>query len=399
MYDFDKVIDRRGTSCLKYDFQVERRGRDDLLPLWVADMDFALPEEILEEIKKRITHGIFGYTDPKKEYFDSVIGWFYSHFGWRGRAEWISVTPGVVVAISAAIRALTEEGDAVLIQQPVYYPFSEAILANKRRLVNNQLVYKDGSYSIDFDDFERKLVDERVKLFILCSPHNPVGRVWTEEELKRLGEICLEHGVIVVSDEIHCDFTCGGHRHIMFPSVSPEFENNVVLCTAPSKTFNIAGLHASNIFIPNPSIRSAFRAELDRIGFSQPNIIGLTACQAVYEKGDEWYRQLKEYLAGNLDFIRGYLKEHTPRIRLVEPEGTYLVWLDCSGLGLSVKELQSFVEDKAGLWVDFGSIFGEESGQFIRINTACPRTTLEQAVRQLKEAYGTLAEKNISSAG
>lgn len=387
MYDFDKIIDRRGTSCLKYDFQVERRGRDDLLPLWVADMDFALPEEILEDIKDRVSHGIFGYTDPEKEYFDSVIGWFDSHFGWKGRAEWITVTPGVVVAISIAVRALTDEGDGVLIQQPVYYPFSEAIVLNKRKLVNNQLVYEDGKYSIDFEDFEKKIVDENVKLFILCSPHNPVGRVWTEAELRKMGEICLKHKVIIVSDEIHCDFTYEGHKQIMFPSLGEEFEQNVILCTAPSKTFNIAGLHVSNIFIPNPEIRGKFKGELEAFGFSQPNIMGLVACQAVYSKGDDWYRELKKYIAGNLDFARTYFAENIPEIKLVEPEGTYLIWLDCSKLGLSVEGLESFVEDKAKLWVDFGKIFGRESGQFIRINIACPRATLKQALEQLGQAY------------
>ena len=387
MYDFDKIVDRRGTSCLKYDFQVERRGRDDLLPLWVADMDFALPENILDDINKRVSHGIFGYTDPKMEYFDSVIGWFYSHFGWEGKPEWITVTPGVVVAISVAVRALTKEGEGVLIQQPVYYPFSEAILLNKRKLVNNQLVYENGKYSIDFEDFEKKIVDENVKLFILCSPHNPVGRVWTEEELRKMGEICLKHNVIVVSDEIHCDFTYEGHKHTVFPSLGEEFENNVVFCTAPSKTFNIAGLHVSNIFIPNPEIRKKFKSELEAFGFSQPNVLGLTACQSVYSKCEEWYRELKEYIAGNLDFAREYLAENMPKIRLVEPDGTYLIWLDCEKLGLSVEELESFVEDKAKLWVDFGKIFGKESGQFIRLNIACPRKTLRQALEQLRAAY------------
>ena len=387
MYDFDKIVDRCGTSCLKYDFQVERRGRDDLLPLWVADMDFALPENILDDIKKRVSHGIFGYTDPKKEYFDSVIGWFYSHFGWEGKPEWIMVTPGVVVAISVAVRALTKEGEGVLIQQPVYYPFSEAILLNKRKLVNNQLVYENGKYSIDFEDFEKKIVDENVKLFILCSPHNPVGRVWTEEELRKMGEICLKHNVIIVSDEIHCDFTYEGHKHTVFPSLGEEFENNVVFCTAPSKTFNIAGLHVSNIFIPNPEIRKKFKSELEAFGFSQPNVLGLTACQSVYSKGEEWYRELKEYIAGNLDFAREYFAENMPKIRLVEPDGTYLIWLDCEKLGLSVEELESFVEDKAKLWVDFGKIFGKESGQFIRLNIACPRKTLRQALEQLRAAY------------
>lgn len=387
MYDFDKIVDRRGTSCLKYDFQVERRGRDDLLPLWVADMDFVLPENILDDIQKRVSHGIFGYTDPKREYFDSVIGWFYSHFGWEGKPEWITVTPGVVVAISVAVRALTKEGEGVLIQQPVYYPFSEAILLNKRKLVNNQLVYENGKYSIDFDGFEKKIVDENVKLFILCSPHNPVGRVWTEEELRKMGEICLKHNVIIVSDEIHCDFTYEGHKHTVFPSLGEEFENNVVFCTAPSKTFNIAGLHVSNIFIPNPEIRKKFKSELESFGFSQPNVLGLTACQSVYSKGEEWYTNLKEYIAGNLDFAREYLAKNMPKIQLVEPDGTYLIWLDCEKLGLSVEELESFVEDKAKLWVDFGKIFGKESGQFIRLNIACPRKTLRQALEQLRATY------------
>ena len=276
MYDFDRIVDRRGTSCLKYDFQVERRGR---------------------------------------------------------------------------------------------------------------LVYKDGKYSIDFDDFEKKIVDENVKLFILCSPHNPVGRVWTEDELRRMGEICFKHKVIVVSDEIHCDFTYEGHKHITFPSLGEEFEKNVILCTAPSKTFNIAGLHVSNIFIPNPEIRKQFKGELEAIGFSQPNIMGLVACQAVYTKGDEWYQELKKYIAGNLSIARTFFEENMPKIKLVEPEGTYLIWLDCSKLGLSVEELESFVEDKAKLWVDFGKIFGRESGQFIRINIACPRAVLKQALEQLGQAY------------
>ena len=226
-----------------------------------------------------------------------------------------------------------------------------------------------------------------MKLFILCSPHNPVGRVWTEEELRKMGEICLKHNVIIVSDEIHCDFTYEGHKHTVFPSLGEEFENNVVFCTAPSKTFNIAGLHVSNIFIPNPEIRKKFKSELEAFGFSQPNVLGLTACRSVYSKGEEWYRELKEYIAGNFDFAREYFAENMPKIRLVEPDGTYLIWLDCEKLGLSVEELESFVEDKAKLWVDFGKIFGKESGQFIRLNIACPRKTLRQALEQLRAAY------------
>lgn len=389
-YDFDRVTDRTGTSCLKFDFQKERRGREDLLPLWVADMDFALPEEILAPLKERISHGIFGYTDPKPDYYQTVIDWFFKGFGWKGRPEWITVTPGVVNAIAIAVRSLTKEGDGVLIQQPVYYPFSEVILANNRRLVNSPLVYRNGSYSMDFEDFEQKIAENDVKLFILCSPHNPVGRVWTRQELVRVGEICLKHHVVVAADEIHCDFVYEGHKHICFPSISGEFQENVVLCTAPSKTFNIAGLHVSNIFIPNEGLRERFRKEYEAIGFSQPNIMGLEACKAVYRHGYDWYAELKRYLAKNLDYVKEYIRDNLPQLKLVEPEGTYLIWLDCAGLGLSSKELEAFVEDKAKLWVDFGSIFGRESGQFIRINIACPGKTLAQAFKQLKAAADEL---------
>jgi cystathionine beta-lyase len=386
MTNFDEIIDRKNTNCLKYDFALERKKRDDLLPLWIADMDFRLPEEIISDIQKAVAHGIFGYSDVKRTYFDTLYNWFQNRFDWELKEEWLVKTPGIVFAIALAIKAFTNKGDSVLIQQPVYYPFSECILANNRKLVNNQLAYKDGKYTIDFEDFESKIVNENVKLFLLCSPQNPTGRVWTKDELTRIGEICLKHNVIVLSDEIHCDFVYPGNTHTVFASISEEFAMNSIICTAPSKTFNIAGLQISNIFIPNKTLRDAFREEYDASGYSQLNTLGLVACQSAYSKGEAWLNELKVYLKENLDFVRNFLAENLPEIKLVEPEGTYLIWLDCSGLGLTYKELEKIIIDKAKLWLDGGIIFGKQTALFERINIACPRSILEQALKNLEQA-------------
>lgn len=385
-YNFDEVIDRKGTSSLKYDFGTERKGREDLIPLWVADMDFRLPQEVIVRMQERVAHGIFGYTDPKEDYYQALKGWFARHHNWQIESKWNTVTPGVVYAISTAIRVFTEKGDGVLIQQPVYYPFAECIKDNGRKLVQSPLIYEGGRYRMDYEDFEKKIRENQVKLFILCSPHNPVGRVWTREELEIIGEICLRYNVLVFADEIHCDFTYPGHIHIPFATVKPELAEQVIVGTSPSKTFNLAGLQVSNILIPNPRLRAKFRAENAAAGYSQPNTLGLTACQAVYELGDRWHDELLTYLQGNLDFVRSFLQKHLPQIHLVEPEGTYLVWLDCSGLGLTAKELEELVTDKAGLWLDPGAIFGGETAQFERVNIACPKSVLDRALRQLERA-------------
>lgn len=386
VYDFDRVIDRKGTSSLKFDFGRERKGREDLLPLWVADMDFALPEEILSVLKKRIDHGIFGYTDPKEDYYRALTGWFSEHHGITLRSEWNTVTPGVVYAIAVAINAFTKEGDAVIIQQPVYYPFSELITDNKRKLVNSALINENGRYRMDYDDFERKIVENDVKLFLLCNPHNPVGRVWSEEELAKIGEICLRHNVLVFSDEIHCDFTYEGYRFHPFLSVDERFAQIAVMGTSASKSFNLAGLQVANIFIPNPELREKYRKQNAAAGYSQANTLGLLATQTVYETGGQWHEQLRAYLQGNLNFVRDYLKKNLPEIRLIEPEGTYLVWLDFSEISTSYRELKRIVEDDAKLWLDPGIIFGKESATFERINIAAPRSVLAQALTQLAEA-------------
>lgn len=385
-YDFDKIVDRRGTNCLKYDFAKERGKREDVLPLWVADMDFQTAPEILERLQQAVVHGIFGYSEGKEDYFLAVQRWYKDHFDWQVEKSWLVKTPGVVFALAMAIRAFTEEGDAVLLQQPVYYPFSEVIRDNNRVLVNSPLMLTDGHYEIDFEDLEEKIHANNVKLFLLCSPHNPVGRVWQEWELRKLGEICLRHGVLVVSDEIHSDFTYEGHVHYVFANLAPEFSDITVTCTAPSKTFNLAGLQVSNIFITNPKLRKQFRKAVDAAGYSQLNLMGLVACQAAYEKGAPWLRALKAYLAENLNFIREYLKEHLPKIKLVEPEGTYLIWLDFRELGLTETQREDLIVNKAHLWLDSGAMFGKDGEGFERINIACPRAVLRQALEQLQKA-------------
>lgn len=389
-YNFDEIIDRRNTDCLKYDFAVERGKPADVLPLWVADMDFRTAPHIIEKAVADASLGIYGYTESKDDYFQAVANWYRTYFDWNVEKKWLVKTPGIVFAIGLAIKALTKEGDGVMIQQPVYYPFSEVIKDNDRKLVNNALVLRNGHYEIDFEDFEQKIIQEQVKLFVLCSPHNPVGRVWTKEELQKIGEICLKYGVKVVSDEIHSDFVYGDRKHYVFTTVDPRFEEFSIVCTAPSKTFNLAGLQASNIFIPNVQIRKAFLKQMSAVGYSQLNMIGLHACKAAYETGREWLEELKVYLKGNLDFVREYLEQNLPQIKLIEPEGTYLIWLDCRALGLPEAKLEHLIVHEAKLWLDSGAIFGKDGEEFERINIACPRAILEEACKRLCRAVQSL---------
>jgi len=387
---FDTIIDRRNTDSLKYDFAARRGMPEDILPLWVADMDFRTPPCVIDALVEKSRHGIFGYSDTREDYFEALRQWFSGQFNWDIKPEWLVKTPGVVYAICTAIRSFTDEGDSVLIQEPVYYPFSGSVRANGRKLVVNKLVYSNGKYAIDFEYFEEKIISNRVKVFILCSPHNPVGRVWTKEELIRLGDICLKHGVLVVSDEIHADFIYQGHKHLVFSDLKPEFSEIAITCTAPTKTFNLAGLQISNIFIANQEIRRKFKREIARSGYSQPNIMGIVACRAAYTGGREWLEELKEYLTGNLNYLRDFLGQRLPQIKLIEPEGTYLVWLDFSALGLNDKELEDFIINQAGLWLDSGTMFGAGGEGFQRINIACPRAILEKALTQLEQAVKQL---------
>ena len=385
-YNFDAIVNRRGTSCLKYDFGMKRKGRDDLLPLWVADMDFALPKEILDDLHKRIDHGIFGYTDPDGSYFDALNKWFSERHGYQIDPETVTVGCGVVYGLATGVNAFTKEGDAILIQQPVYYPFREVIEDNGRVFINNQLHYENGRYTIDFDDFEKKIVDNNVKVFILCNPHNPVGRVWTKEELEHLGDICMAHGVVIMDDEIHCDFVYGENHFTSFMNLDPKYRKNLVLYTSPSKTFNVAGFQPANVIIPDADLRAKYRHANAAAGYSQGNIMGMEAVKACYTKGAAWVDELVEYISGNIAYVREFVKENFPKATFVEPEGTYLVWIDFSGYGFTDEELEHIMTEEAKLWLDSGKIFGPETAQFERFNLACPRATVEQAFGQLKQA-------------
>lgn len=385
-YDFSQVIERNNTLSIKYDFAKERKKPSGLLSLWVADMDFPVAQEIKDALIERCNHGIFGYSEVKTPYYEVIAKWYQEKFNWSTKKQWLVKTPGVVAAIANAIRAFTNIGDAVLIQKPVYYPFFLTIEDNQRKVVNNSLVYKNGRYEMDFVDFEEKIISNKVKLFVLCSPHNPVGRVWNKEELLKIGYICLKHKVIVVADEIHADFVYQGHQHQVFANLKTDYQEITVTCTAPSKTFNIAGLQVSNIFIANENLRKKFKQELKKTANADINVMGLIACQAAYSQGEDWLRQVKIYIAENLEYVKTFLRDNLPQVKLVEPEGTYLLWLDFRELNLTEEELEDLIINKAKLWLDGGTMFGTEGVGFQRINIACPQKILIQAFTQLKEA-------------
>ncbi|MDE7136977.1 MAG: pyridoxal phosphate-dependent aminotransferase [Ruminococcus sp.] len=384
--DFDKIVSRKNTRSLKYDFAKRRGMLEDVLPLWIADMDFETSSYIQDALTERIKHGIFGYSEVKTQYFNIVRDWIKKHHNWDIQEKWLVKTPGVVFAIAMAVKAYTQPSDSVLIQQPVYYPFSEVISDNGRKVISNDLYLGDDNrYHIDFEDFERKIIDEKIKLFLLCNPHNPVGRVWTEAELIQLGDICVRHGVIVVSDEIHQDFVFHGKHHV-FANLKKEFENISITCTSPSKTFNLAGLTMSNIFIPNYELRRKFRKETDGAGISQLNVMGLVATETAYSKGEEWYSAMFTYVADNIRFVKQYVSENLTNVTMIDTEGTYLVWLDFRKTGLSVSELDNLIIHKAKVWLDSGKIFGKCGEGFQRINVACPRGVLKKALDRIREA-------------
>lgn len=382
--DFDKIIDRRNTRCLKYDFAKRRGMSEDVLPLWVADMDFETSSYIEDALIERAKHGIFGYSEVQTPYFEIVRDWMKRHHNWDTQEKWLIKTPGVVFALAMAVKAYTQPGDSVLLQLPVYYPFSEVIVDNGRKAVSNDLYLGDDDrYHIDFEDFEQKIIDEKIKLFFLCNPHNPVGRVWTESELIRLGDICVKHGVIVVSDEIHQDFVFKGKHHV-FANLKKEFENISITCTSPSKTFNLASMLISNIFIPNTELRRKFRKEVDASGISQLSVMGLVACETAYSKGEQWYQAMLAYISDNINFVKKYVEKNLPGVNMINTEGTYLVWLDFRKTGLSVSELENLIVHKAKLWLDSGRIFGKCGEGFQRINTACPRSVLKEALDRIR---------------
>ena len=384
--DFDRVIERRNTRSLKYDFARERGIPEENLPLWVADMDFRVSSYIQEALERLVSYGIFGYSEVKEHYFEPLRAWLENRHGWRTEREWLVKTPGVVFALAAAIRAFTKEGEGVIIQQPVYYPFANVVKNNHRKLVISNLLLGEKDYEMDYADFEEKILKEQVKLFILCNPHNPIGKVWNKEQLEKIGDICLKHGVFVVSDEIHADFAFK-RPHTVFTQIKEEYKQMSMVCTSPSKSFNLAGLQISNIFIPDKKRRSDFRAQVYATGYDEISLPALVACEAAYRHGEEWLDGVCAYIRENEAYVRAFLQDRLPRVRLMDWEGTYLIWLDFRSLGLSDKELNRKIIHEAGLWLDGGSMFGKAGEGFQRINIACPRKTLEEAMERLAAVF------------
>lgn len=395
-YDFDHYIDRTGTTSIKHAFKDEHQVPGDVIPLWIADMDFRSPDEVCDAVRDAGAFGVFGYAKGHDDYYASVINWITKRHGWTPKRQWLICTPGVVCAISIAIKALTKPQDPVMIMQPVYHPFKNAVLHNNRTLVENPLLIgEDGRFFIDFPLMEKQFQEEKVKMLILCTPHNPGGRVWTKEELEKIISLCLKYHVLVVADEIHHDFVFPGHPHTEFAPLNSEMEQNCVICTAPSKTFNIAGLGLSNIFIPNDALRAAFQKEMDSTGLDVINIVSLDACKAAYTYGENWLEQLLVYIKGNADYVQAFLSEHLPEIAMMPLDGTYLAWLDFSGLGLSQSTLNTFLLQEAKIWLNDGELFGTGGTGHMRLNIGCPRGVLEKAMGQLKEAVRKLSNRPL----
>lgn len=388
-YNFDKSIDRRGTSSVKWDYLHKVFKNTEVIPMWVADMDFEAPQPVIDAVSKRAAHGIYGYTEKPSSFYHSAAEWMKKKQGWQIDSRWITVCPGVVPTLNFAILALTEPGDKVLLQSPVYPPFFASIKNNNRVLVDSPLKFQGNKYVMDFEDLESKLKDG-VKVMLLCSPHNPVGRVWSREELEKVGALCLRYDVIIVSDEIHSDLIYSNYKHTQIASMSDELAERTITCIAPSKTFNIAGLATSMTIIPNSLLRDKFNSYLNRLGIEMSNIFGITALEAAYTAGEEWLDQVMTYLEGNLDFLIDYISPRIPQIKISRPEGTYLVWMDCRELGMSQQELVNFFINKAQVGLNDGTPFGAESEGFMRMNIACPRSLLEEGLRRIEKAVNSI---------
>ncbi len=382
-YDFDEIINRRGTGSYKWDSTEEA----DVLPMWVADMDFRTAQPIIEALQRRVEHGIFGYTLVSKEYYESIIRWFNRRHGWRMERKWMMYTSGVVPAISAIIKALTMPGDKVLVQTPVYNCFFSSIRNNGCEVESSPLMRVGSTYRMDFDDLERKVADPKVKLMLLCNPHNPAGRVWTREELAKVGDICSRHNVIVVADEIHCELVYPGHRYTPFASVSDVCLHNSVTCFSPSKAFNIAGLQIANIVSDNENVRQRIDKAININEVCDVNPFGIVASMAAYNDGEEWLDQLLDYLKGNYEYMSSFCEKHLPDFPLTTLEGTYLVWMDCRSIGLTSEELERRLVKEACLRLNAGRMYGSEGEGFMRWNIACPRSVLKEGLERLTNWY------------
>lgn len=388
-YNFDQIIERENTNSEKWNFNKKNFGVEDVLPMWVADMDFPAPQPVIEALIRRAKHGIYGYSSGTDRYFQSIINWMSKRHDWKIERDWITFSPGVVPALHWIVKAFTSPGDKVLVQAPVYHPFFRAIKNNDCEIVNNPLSFEQGQYVMDLADLEEK-IDPSVKLFFLCNPHNPVGRVWQKEELIRLGEICLKNKIIIVADEIHSDLIFKGYKHVPFAGLSEELAQCTIVCTSPSKTFNLAGLQISNIIIPNPELRKAYRNILTLNNINSPNTFAITAMEAAYSEGEEWLEQLLTYLEGNLDYLTEFITRRIPKVKFIKPQGTYLVWLDFRDVGLEPMALKHFMLYKAKVALNEGYIFGEGGEGFERMNIACPRSLLTQGLERIENALKDL---------
>lgn len=375
---FDPKYDRTGTGAIKY-----RNLPENTIPMWIADMDFKSPPAVTDALIKAAQHGIYGYGDTDDEYDALIVDWYDRRIGWKIEKDQILKIPGVMFGVAAAIRAVTEPNDAVLICQPVYYPFAKIIPDNHRRTVISELVLKNGRYEIDFEDFENKIKQEKVKVFLLCSPHNPVGRVWSRTELAEIARICLKNGVYIISDEIHSDFIYPGYKHIPIASLSDEIADRTITCLSPTKTFNLAGLQAANMVVPNRNLRIRIKKECAATGYSHLNIMATAATKAAYKHGEEWLEGLLQYLGQNADILRAAFPEDAP-VSALNLEGTYLAWLDCRKLKMSPSELDNLFLGKAGIWLHNGQTFGTGGDGFMRMNIACPNSVLEEAIERIK---------------
>lgn len=384
--NFDDVVDRYNTNCLKFDFKQERNKPEDIFPMWVADMDFRCPPEVINDLKARVEHGIFGYSDIDITYFRALYSWYLTHFNVKLQRDWLFNTPGVVFALATAVKVFTKENDYVLINNPVYNPFSEVIEDNHRQILSSDLINNNGHYEIDFNDLEQKIKEYNIKLYLLCSPHNPVGRVWSKEELDKIVEICKRYNVFIVSDEIHSDFVYEG-KHICMLNYQ-DYLDNIIVCTSPSKTFNLAGLQTSNILIPNKEVKDKFMQEVWATGYSNINALGLVACKSAYEHGDKWLKELLEYLKGNVKLVEEYMEQNLPNIKVTHPEGTYLLWIDFSGTNLSDDEIINKLTYEAKLWLNSGIKYGKSGKGFQRLNIALPRSELQHALEKIKKVFG-----------
>jgi cystathionine beta-lyase len=401
-FEFDQEIDKHGTHCVKWEFIDQdgervytdhahpKYGPDRVIPMWVADMDFRSPPAVVEAIVKRAQHGVYGYSSPTDSYYEAVINWMARRVGRRVEREWIVITPGVVPGINMMIQTFVKPGEKVLIQGPVYHPFYHAIENNEAQIVSNSLIYEDGVYRMDFDDLAQKAADPEVKMAILCSPHNPIGRVWTAGELRRFGEICLANDVLVVSDELHGDLIQPGHTFTSFATLGQQFAHHSIVCTGASKSFNLAGLKTSNIIISNQELREAFTKTIERNALMSSNPFGIVAIEVAYTHGEAWLDEVNHYVGENYRFMKAYLEEHLPQLALSPLEGTYLVWVNFNALGLEPETRKKWMMEQAKLCLDEGELFGPEGRGFERFNIACPRSLLEEALDRLTLAVAAL---------